>query len=310
MKVLRPRGAWRRLVRFAVAVTGALALISVTSTRSSASAAPKRPLVDAFETFDYASLPLLERTLTPGPKSCGSAVFRVGQDRIYDASPHVKPAALPATWTIEGLPADSNLRIGRAHFVSRVLSYGPWSTPASKGEAEWVFVDRGATTEARATMSRCVAKAQVDVFMGADAIEEGFARALVPGRVYAYRRCVEGCDAPYGSAKRAEELGVVTSPALWISSSGWGSNGTLGRDAFSRGYATIRPGATATIVVGLPPANDALGPLRSENITAADMDHADTFDIEVVWPEGAEPTMTMFRGRASGTPALLAVGPR
>lgn len=261
-------------------------------------APPKRPVVRAFHAIDYASLPLLEPAL-PGAARCARLAFRVGTARSAQARA-TKPVS--PRWFVDGLLAEANVRMGRLHLVDATsLSPRP-RFDAATDRAEWMVVDRDALTADVAPVSRCEAGAQLDAYIRAEKLETGTAEALVPGRVYAYRRCVEGCDAPLGSAARVEEVGVVTSPAIWISSSGWGSNGARGKDTFSRGFARVEVGATATIVVGLPPADAAQGLLRSTPTNEG----ADTFDIEVTWTDGV-PELTLFEGHVEGSAAALAV---
>lgn len=282
----------------ALALVGAVALGARSFAAAAPPRAPTRPIVDDLRTFAYGDLPLLTAT---NHASCSAAVLRIGYPRqpMSRATPTARPPS-----RIEGLPTDSNLRIGNRHFVSDMgYAYFPYGRvdPASN-EAEWVVLDRGVSTADRASISRCTATAKEQVPLGAETIEKGFAVALVPGRVYAYRRCVDGCDQPLGSEARVEELGVLTSPALWISSSDWGSNGTPGEDAFSRGFARVRPGSTATVVIGLPPSPGSTI-LRSPKAS----EDADTFDVEVVWPVGGEPAMTVFSGHVEGDATALAV---
>lgn len=263
----------------------------------SADAAPKRPIVDELHTFSYGELPLLEQVLFA---PCTRSYLKYGPEKHYGSMPTVKPPSPPSRWTIEGMPADANLRIGTGHYVSSIPLYPkPRLT-----EAEWVVLDRANTNVDRASISRCTTRAKQDTALTAETSENGVASALIPGRVYAYRRCVAACDQPLGSEARIEELGVVTSPALWVASSDWGANGYPSEDSFGRGFATVRPGTTATIVVGLPPHDASVGVLRSAKGTTG----ADTFDIEVVWPEGGEPTMTVFSGHVAGASEALAVG--
>lgn len=179
---------------------------------------------------------------------------------------------------------------------------GPPSTDPTLSAAEWVTLERAKTTADRAAISRCVGRATAEISFGADAAATGHANAIVPGRVYAYRRCVAGCDGPLDGSARVEELGVLSSPALWVSSSGWGSNGCRDEDSFGRGVATVQRGTTATIVIGVPPYDASLGVLRSPKGTT----DADTFDIEVVWPEDGEATMSVFSGHAEGVAVDLA----
>lgn len=265
----------------------------------SASAAPTRPVVTEFRTFVYGDLPLLERTLF---SSCSGAAIEVGPEKRYTSARSVKPPPI-SYWKVEGLPAEASLRIDDGHYVSKMPLY---PTPRLT-EAEWVVLDRAATTEEHASLSRCTARAKKSSPMTAQTSEEGTATALVPGRVYAYRRCVEGCGEPLGSPSRVEELGVLTSPALWISSSDWGANGHPYEDSFGRGFATVRPGTTATIVIGMHSDDASLGPLRSiEGEAARRATGADTFDVEVVWPLGGEPEMTLFTGHVDGDATALA----
>lgn len=266
---------------------------------------PTRPIVVDVVTLDYAALPLLEKATWA---SCSYVTLHVGREggSILQANLETKPA--PPRWKVSGLPADANLRIGRRHYVAETPSYarpflGTTEEDPVKSEAEWLVVDRTVTTADRASVSRCAGRAKIETPFAAATVEKGEAAALVPDRVYAYRRCVSGCDEPLGSDARVEELGIVTSPALYVSSSDWGANGFTSADSFARGFATVRPGTTATLVVGLPPTQAGLGPLRSSKATTG----ADTFDIEVVWQTGGEPAMTLFSGHVDGAPHELAV---
>lgn len=304
-----------RFIPLVVATLGAAALVAITVDASADQKAaptsrprahPTRPLVTDRHEVVYADLPLLASA--PYAK-CNGGGLLVSVEH-HDVAMYVTAAPQPSKWQILGLPADANLRLGKGHYVPELHSYGP--TPfAREGrsvEAEWVVLDRSKTTADDAEISRCTSRAYENVSVGAATIESGHAKAIVPGRVYAYRRCVARCERGLDSEARVEELGVITSPAIWISSSGWGSNGHVDEDSFGRGFATVQRGTNAAIVIGLPPENAALDPLRSLDALRSFKvyEDADTFDVEVVWPADGEPTMSVFEGHAEGVSSELA----
>lgn len=284
---------------FAVAAVGALAWVTAEAAPIAAKppkptklTLPTRPLVGDPQTFDYAALPLTARR--GAHAACRDTVVSYVRK---GGSPRPYATAMPVPLELVGLPKDASLRVGNTFCMDHVM-YDPFPPTATR--AEWVQIERARTTPTTASLSRCEGNAIREQRLGADTWESVDAAAIVPNRIYAYRRCVEGCNRPLGDAKRSEELDVVTSPAVYISSTGWASNprgyGERNPTSFSRAFATVRPGTSATFVVLLPSETEAHGPLES---SPPSLD-VDSFDLDVSWLEENAPVLTLFPGHAKG----------
>ena len=126
--------------------------------------------------------------------------------------------------------------------------------------------------------------------------------------MYAYRRCVEHCDAP--AADRAEELTLIGPSAVWVGSTEESTNHSVDhRTAFTRLTVPIHAGSATTLEIvafdddvirfrkGRLPM--IFGEVGKENQWT-------TFSLEIVWPEGmTSPSLTLFVSHGSGDTSAL-----
>lgn len=249
---------------------------------------PRRPLVSEMLSFDYAALPLMTNAPTA---PCANYPPRVDG---HEAPPATTRAS---SWSVAYAGKDSTLRIGGVHVASDASLY---SNPLSRSRPgvprfEWHMLDRSTLSDEQATISRCV------LDRAAIAAEQVTAAGLVPGWIYAYRRCTAGCQAPLDSAARVEQIEIITSPAVWIMSTGWATSRPVDGDpdTFSRAEAPVELGSSATIVAQIPHVprfGPAARPLTSSSVKEGTV----AFEIEVERPVGAAPEVRVFSGRVEG----------
>jgi hypothetical protein len=122
------------------------------------------------------------------------------------------------------------------------------------------------------------------------------ATAIIPKKLYVFRRCVEGCDRALGDPKRTESISIVARDALWA--------GTTDRTLqviegpapkFFVVSAEVKPGASADVLFDLPNGQLVTGKKRDAYHAAAT-----TYELDVVWPTGGEPEVTLFEGSVTG----------
>ena len=120
--------------------------------------------------------------------------------------------------------------------------------------------------------------------------------------LYAYRRCVSGCDT---DSQRTEELTLIGPPAAWAGSSEESIDHAFDvRTPFTRISVPLRRGSSGTLELvafdddvarfkkGLPPL--VYAELGSKNRWT-------TYSLEVVWPaESSSPSLDVFVSHASG----------
>jgi hypothetical protein len=124
----------------------------------------------------------------------------------------------------------------------------------------------------------------------------GRATALVPGVLYAYRRCVLNCGSREGSAARVEELGLIGPPSRWVGT----SSGVLSKDfsvdePFTHVRTRVSRGSSANVSIAVT--SEDLARFRKDLAPKTFDAPAVTYSVEVVWPDGREtPQATLFVG--------------
>jgi hypothetical protein len=253
---------------------------------------PARPTFATVEDLDYAALPLTKpRQLTTGPEES----FKIDWEH-YDSN--VTPMAAP-TQEIYFPPFDANLRIGdRAFIPAEKVGYGYGRLPSS-GKADWFVVDDAASSFRSATVRRYEGSIEPPTkgpgwrngsVATAESAETVRAVALVPGRLYAFRRCTKGCDGSLSSGDRREELGIVAPRAFWTSATDslTDSERDPGGTAHVVRTAALAPGSSASLSVVLADVRTTPAPGKKSGRV--------TVDIDSVWVEGSEPTLTLYVG--------------
>jgi hypothetical protein len=133
------------------------------------------------------------------------------------------------------------------------------------------------------------------------------APAILDERVYAYRKCVSGCDAV---GERTEELTLIGPPAVWAGSSEESIDHAFDvRTPFTRISVPLHRGSAATLeMVAFDDDVDrfkkSLPPLVHEEV--GHTNRWTTFSLEIVWSqESASPNLNLFVSHASGEVAWL-----
>lgn len=124
--------------------------------------------------------------------------------------------------------------------------------------------------------------------------------AIVPGEVYAFRRCAEACHLSFGDAARVEEIQLVGPPAAWIGSSGTVEEARLDQQQpFTLLSTRVSRGSSSSLVLDYTV--EAAKSSRGEATVGPDK-FGDPFVtvsvmIDVVWPADEDaPTLTIYRG--------------
>jgi len=133
------------------------------------------------------------------------------------------------------------------------------------------------------------------------------APAILDEAVFAYRRCVSGCDA---GGERIEELTLIGPPAIWAGSSEESIDHAFDvRTPFTRISVPLRRGSAATLeMVALDDDIDrfkkSLPPLVHEEV--GHTNRWTTVSLEIVWSqENESPSLNLFVSHASGEVAWL-----
>jgi len=220
-----------------------------------------------------------------GDKLMLPILAQAGDGVLLDVADEVHDAPLLTDWLILGE------RPKKADSV-RISSFEGTFDPSTITEPP---------NEARAIV-RAVKKAQVT------------ARALVPGLVYAFRRCVAGCGANALDSERREVVEMIGPPSVWEGTSGRQERvGSVGyeRDLeFSDVSAAIAPGSSASVVIVATA--DAVAKFERPQPTSTDTGLR-SITLDVVWPAKGAPEATLFMGTIQGKPdrvnALRSIDP-
>jgi hypothetical protein len=119
---------------------------------------------------------------------------------------------------------------------------------------------------------------------------------LVPGLIYAFRRCVAGCDPGGATSARREEVVLIGPRPLWTGSSAPTERqvdaATICRQ---RGVvsAPIAPGSSTSLLLVVGAESVAAFQRGPDAVTPVE---AREFSLEIVWPKDATPQATLFSG--------------
>jgi hypothetical protein len=253
---------------------------------------PARPTFASVEDLDYAALPVTKsRPLTTGPEES----FKVDWERTES---NVTPMAAPSDEVFYP-PYDASLRIGDVALVAgEKLRLGYRGLPLS-GRAEWFVVDDTATSFRSATVRRYEGSFETTEkgpnwrsgkYAVAESAETVRAIALVPGQLYAFRRCTNACDGSLSDADRKEELGIVAPRAFWTGASDalTDSEGQSRDTVHVVRTAALAPGSSASLSVVLEDVRTA--PAKGKRSARV------TVDVDSLWVQGSEPTLTLYIG--------------
>ena len=191
--------------------------------------------------------------------------------------------ALPAPRLLDGTYEDDHgelegLRIGR---------------PAV---SDWTLVDRSKRAPDRAMISRfeglfespnmrAVATRKLTVQVA----------GIVPSEIYAFRRCVSGCDEPEGGDARVEYVDLIGPQAVWAGSTGeTTAQPMLLGQAFTELTAPLRRESSASLSMVVT--RESVAKFRGDAAPNTHDPRLSMFSLEVVWAEASGPGITFLRG--------------
>ncbi len=271
--------------------------------------APKRSVSKEVTTIDYDAIPILDgKNARPDEKAALAFTRRRDVTETCSEGYGLERWFVPPSAPFLG--ASAHLRVAGAHvaLVGRELidDGGVLATSVTLKKPvafEWTTVDEAKRERDRVPIahadgtfdgSRLVAR--IDRAGTVDAM------AIVPGLVYAFRRCDAHCDAPLTDRDRVEEVTIVGPPALWVGTSASSERQSTADDgAYSDVSASVRPGSSMSLsmlvsrerVAAFRKSDDKSDKSASDDKWIA---RPESFSLEVVWPVGEAPSATFFRG--------------
>jgi|JI10StandDraft_1071094.scaffolds.fasta_scaffold37579_3 hypothetical protein len=265
--------------------------------------------------INYESIPLMEDK-TPTSSVAGSEFKLVRQDLTPKCPQGMEPRR-KVTWQLKsGWSSPLVAKIDAFVLPSLKLGNGQYEDPQQQletlreyvGDAEWGgFLSSTATKDSidysrfSGSFDKLNAKAKT---MGTVK-----ATALVSDTLYAFRRCVSGCNAPLTSDQRVEEVTIIGPPALWLGSSGGLAEQKLQPDqAFTIVKSLVRPGGSASLQ--LMTWDDGVrmfhGGTPSMNGQALVGKKVQDYTIDVVWQSNSTPDLTLYINESDATAEQLA----
>jgi len=259
--------------------------------------------------LDYASIPVAQDK--PAFSTDEGATFRLGhKTATFPCSAPLPPRTAtvwgPLNWFSPGrvhvldetFPVTTDPNFDQPPFVFR--------TNDQQGfPATWVLLD-----DARRNADHATFRIYAGTFDGktdgrAKSAATVEASAIVPGLVYAYRQCVDGCSGDVADGPRRERVGLIGPPAIWRGTSAPTREQPLENEtalAFSNVTATVGPGLSASLLIVAK--GEAVSRFRRPASTAKEA-LVHTYSLEIVWPDGAEPDATLFVGASDKPPAQV-----
>jgi hypothetical protein len=255
---------------------------------------------------DYASIPLVE----DGPANAGDegASFRLGRKNVSlpCRAPHPPRSVLvwaPVNWTSPGslrvldetLPVVVDEAIPGPPFVFRSRDRQPF-------RATWVVLDDARRTAGAAPLGLFEGTFDGQTAGVAKTVAKVATSALVPGVLYAYRRCVGGCSSDEADGPRRERVGLIGPRSIWRGSSASTREQPKSSDdllPFTEVTALVGPGLSASLLIVAT--GDAVARFRRPLSTGSDSP-IHTFSLEVVWPQAGDPDATLFSGTLDKPP--------
>ncbi|MFO0611814.1 MAG: hypothetical protein U0414_04440 [Polyangiaceae bacterium] len=289
--------------------------IQINTYRGQIPAAP-RSEVSKSVAINYESIPLMEEK-TPTSSSLGAEFKLVRQDQTPKCPAGMEPRR-KVTWQLKSSWTSPMVaKIDSFVLPSLKLGNGQYEDPQQTletlreyvGDAEWGgFTTSTATKDAidysrfSGSFDRLSAKAKT---MGSV-----HAPALVSDTLYAFRRCVSGCNAPLTSDQRVEEVTLIGPPALWLGSSGALAEQKLQPDqAFTIVKSLVRPGGSASLQLmtwddgvrqfhgGAPSANPGQQLVGKK---------VQDYTLDIVWQSSSTPDVTLYINESDATAEQLA----
>ena len=270
----------------------------------------RRASVEEPISFDYAALPLMA---SEAPLGQGASFELVRHDLTPRHCPSWADGRRLVIWSMSPIPSESLVaRVGqtalpvaslRLGFTDQdgSVDQGILNAPIGVVNAEWTSIDdkRRTADDVGVTWfegGTDPEDALVNFQIKASSKLAGRATALVPGVLYAYRRCVLNCGSREGSAARVEELGLIGPPSRWVGT----SSGVISKDfavdePFTHVRTRISRGSSATASIAVT--SEDLARFRKDLAPKTVDAPAITYSVEVVWPDGREtPQATLFVG--------------
>jgi hypothetical protein len=251
---------------------------------------PARPIVSEVEELDYAALPLM----APVPNApISEQSFEILEDF---GNPNATPSA--PSWNLKfAKGADAVFSLSDLTVLNRThLTSGP----PRPGHAQWYVMTRPRTKAGALSIRRYEGEFDGKVATAKTALGVE-PQAIIPGEIYAYRRCTARCESSLDDPAREEVIGLIASPAIW-----WESSDGLLRDAwrrfssFTTVTASVRPGSSAMVGVVIAP--DAAGGIvpgtRLPKLGPLSL------ELDVLWEEGSTPALTVSIGSFDGVSGI------
>jgi hypothetical protein len=278
---------------------------------------PTRAVVETPSPIDYSALPVV---VAAAPTHVERTFVLSRTDLTSKSCP---PRFVPRTKIWWGFSPSWNrdfvVRIGGALIPPPKKIGGRYEDPdralegvfnlARETHADWVGIDEFNRTAERVPIVRFEGAFDSKAMRAvADKELSGVAEALIPGTLYAFRRCDAGCEQPLSSDARVEELEIIAPKSIWIGSSGSSERQRMRVDAsFTDVSVRVDPGTSATISVAVTA--EAIASFRGSLVVGAPtLAPITTFSIEALRPLGAEPELTLFTGEFDGTADQMGTG--
>lgn len=256
--------------------------------------------------LDYAAIPLMQAV----PRAVSA--FTLGKHHVKPQCPAGQEGRERDEWRmmgnvavksvvrVDGITLPPVARLARGRFedfggeIARLSEPRIWTARWTTVELPVVGPTMAVTTyDGKFDTATMTASAKI-----ASTVE---ATELVPGEVWAFRRCEQGCDLPVGDAARVEEISLVGPPAAWIGSAGPTAEVQLDVDQpFTLLSTRVWPGGSGSLVLDytMESAKNAQREEVSKVDALANSFITESVMLDVVWPSGEpEPTLTLYRGQ-------------
>lgn len=278
--------------------------------------AASRSEVSKTVAISYESIPLMEEK-TPTSSSVGAEFKLVRNDQTPKCPSGMEPRR-KITWQLKSSWTSPMVaKIDQFILPSLKLGNGQYEDPQQTletlreyvGDAEWGGFTSSTATKDSIEFSRFSGSFDK---LSAKAKTMGTvkATALISDTLYAFRRCVSGCNQPLTSDARVEEVTLIGPPALWLGSSGGLAEQRLQPDqAFTIVKALVRPGGSASLQLmtwddgvrqfhgGTPSTNPGQALVGKK---------VQDYTLDVVWQTASTPDLTLYINESDATAEQLA----
>lgn len=266
--------------------------------------------------INYESIPLMEEK--PAQSSTAGTEFKLVRQDLTPKCPSGMEPRRKITWQLKSAWTSPMVaKIDAFILPSLKLGSGQYEDPQQTlealreyvGDAEWGGFSSATATKDAIDFSRFSGSFN-KLTAQAKTMGSVHATALVSDTLYAFRRCVSGCNAPLTSDSRVEEITMIGPPALWLGSSGALAEQKLQPDqAFTIVKAQVRPGGSASLQLmtwdegvrqfhgGTPSMNPGQTLVGKK---------VQDYTLDVVWQSGTTPDLTLYVNESDATAEQVA----